>query len=69
MRSSVVLIVEGVLKRLPSLTSVEMENSGQPLQKRQETEKLNQDIEQMVKTLPEFDSVPTAKSKLSTFLK
>jgi len=37
--------------------------------KRQETEKLNQDIEQMVKTLPEFDSVPTAKSKLSTFLK
>lgn len=37
--------------------------------KRLETEKLNKDIEQMVKQLPQFDSINTAKSKIQTFLK
>ena len=30
---------------------------------------MNQDIEQLVKNLPKFDSISTAKSKIQTFLK
>lgn len=33
-----------------------------------EKEQLNKDIEQMVQTLPEFDSIETAKSKINGFL-